>query len=260
VKLSFVIPSRNQARFIRRCIDSCLAQGIEDSEILVVDGLSTDGTPGILGTYGDRIRWTSERDSGQGDAVNKGVAAARGDVIAWINSDDAYSGPAVLRAVLDAFDAEPRLELVFGDALVVDELGTTIRRYRNRAFSSSRELLVSPIGPSQPATFFRRDLFQRVGGLREGLHWALDYDLFLRMFEAARMVRYLPVTLALTTFHHDAKSIRGMLPQIREVARLKREHRRRIPLGLSETVRFWLGLGGLYVYWLVTRLGIRRIA
>jgi glycosyltransferase involved in cell wall biosynthesis len=258
VKVSFVIPTRNQAPFLRRCIDGCLAQGVAGAEILVVDGLSTDGTAEILASYGDRIHWTSERDSGQAEAVNKGVARARGEIIAWINSDDCYDGPGGLKAVLEAFEADPRLDVVYGDALVVDERGAPIRPYRNRPFARASELLVSPVGPSQPATFFRRELFLRIGGLREELHWALDYDLFLRMFAAARATRYLRRTLAWTTFHPGAKSIRGMLPQIREVARLKREHRARIALGLVERARLWWGIGELYAYWAVVKLGLRR--
>jgi GT2 family glycosyltransferase len=75
--VSFVIPTRNQARFLRRCIESCISQGIADSEILVIDGLSTDGTQEILRSYGERVRWVSEKDQGQADAVNKGVPVTR---------------------------------------------------------------------------------------------------------------------------------------------------------------------------------------
>src|SRR3954451_3356734 len=100
MRLSFVIPTRNQARFIRKCIDSCLAQAIPDSEIMVVDGLSTDGTQEILASYGDRIRWLSEKDRGQSDALNKGVRQTSGEVIAWINSDDYYPTGNVLGEAL----------------------------------------------------------------------------------------------------------------------------------------------------------------
>jgi len=258
--VSFVIPTRNQARFLRRCIESCMSQGITDSEILVIDGLSTDGTQEILKTYGERVRWVSERDEGQADAVNKGVRAASGEIIAWLNSDDAYADPGALRAVLAAFAEAPEVDVVIGDALIVDESGAPIRSYRNRPFASAREVLVAPIGPSQPATFFRRALFQEVGGLRTDLHYALDYELWLRLFSRARAIRYLPRTLALTTFHPGAKSISGMLPQIREVARVKRESARRTSLTVGERLRIEGGLLGLLAYWLAVRLGLRRAA
>lgn len=257
VSVSFVVPTRNQASFLRRCLDGCLAQEIPGAEIIVVDGASTDGTQEILASYGDRIRWTSEPDTGQAQAVNKGVLRAGGELVAWINSDDVYFGPGVLREVIAAF--EPGVELVYGDALVVDARGEPIRRYRSKRFSGAADLLASPIGPAQPATFFRRELFRRVGGLREDLHWALDYDLFLRMLATARGTRYLPKALAKVTFHAGAKSIRGMLRQIDEVVALKREHRERIPLGAVDRARLQLGIAGLYAYWAAVRLGLRRV-
>jgi glycosyltransferase involved in cell wall biosynthesis len=258
VKVSFVIPTRNQAPFVRRCIDSCFAQDLPGSEVLVVDGASTDGTQEILASYGDRIRFTSEPDSGQAQAINKGVARASGDLIAWINSDDFYEGPGVLRGMLRAFEESPALDLLYGRATIVDLCGEPIRAYRSKRFSGAADLLASPIGPAQPATFFRRALFQRVGGLREELHWALDYDLFLRMFVAARETRYLPQPLARATFHAGAKSTRGMLQQIREVAALKREHGSRIALTAAQRARLCLGLAGLYAYWAAVRIGLRR--
>lgn len=259
MKVSFVIPTRNQAAFLQRCIDSCLAQSLPDAEIFVVDGVSTDGTQAILANQDGRVRWTSEPDTGQAQAVNKGIARATGEIIAWINSDDRYEDAESLRAVVALFEADPEIDVVYGDAIVVDAQDQPIRSYRNRVFERPQDLLVSPIGPAQPATFFRRELFQRIGGLREDLHWALDYDLFLRMFAAARKTRHLPRVVARATFHAGAKSIRGMLLQIRESAALKREHGRRMQLDLADRLRLWRGVGGLYLYWAVVRLGLRRV-
>jgi glycosyltransferase involved in cell wall biosynthesis len=257
MKVSFVVPSRNQAPFLARCLEGCLSQRIPDREVIVVDGASTDGTQEVLRGFGERISWTSRPDRGQADAVNQGVARASGEVIAWINSDDAYEDAEVLPAVLDAF-REPQVDLVYGHGTVVDEQDRPIRPYRNRRFDGPAELLASAIGPSQPATFFRKALFERVGGLDERLHWALDYDLFLRMFAAARAVRYLPQPLARMTAHPAAKSVRGMLPQIRELAKLKRDHASRLGLGPLRRASIGLGVAQLYAYWLVVRLGLRR--
>jgi glycosyltransferase involved in cell wall biosynthesis len=260
VKVSFVVPTRNQARFVRRCVDSCLAQGISDSEILVVDGLSTDGTQEILASYGDRIRWTSEPDSGQSEAVNKGIARARGEVVAWINSDDYYADPGCVGAVLERFDRDADVDVVYGDALVVTAGGEPIRLYRNHAFASVRDVIVAPIGPPQPATFFRRRLFVEAGGLRADLHWALDYELWLRMFARARRIVRVERTLACMAFHPDAKSTYAMLPQIREAARAKRAAAARNGLGMLDRARIELGVAMNVAYWVAVRSGIRRAA
>jgi glycosyltransferase involved in cell wall biosynthesis len=259
MRVSFVVPTRNQAPFIRRCLDACLSQGLDDAEVVVADGLSTDGTPEILRSYGGRVAWVSERDGGQSDALNKAVARASGELIAWVNSDDWHADGA-LAAVVEAFERQPELDVVYGDGRMVDGAGAPLRPYRNREFPSAAALLQSPIGPCQPATFFRRSLFQAVGGARVELHWAMDLDLWLRMWPRARATRYLPRTLAFQTYHPDAKTIVRMWDQIREVGSLKRQHRRAIPLGAGGGLRLWAGQASLYAYWAAVRLGLRRAA
>jgi glycosyltransferase involved in cell wall biosynthesis len=258
--VSFVIPTRNQARFIRQCVDSCLSQRIEGAEILVFDGASTDGTPEILASYGDAIRWVSEPDGGQSDAINKGVAAARGDVVAWINSDDFYENDQVVRRVLARFAADPQRDIVHGDGWLTDGAGTRFRRYRSRALDGGRVLLAHPTAIVQPALFFRRALFQRVGGLREELHWAMDLDLWLRMLPAARSVEYLPEPLACLRCHEDAKTYRGMLLQIREVQEIKRRYTATFSAGPMLRAASLIADAKLYAYWAAVRLGLRRAA
>ena len=261
MRVSFVIPTRNHARFIRRCIDACLSQRLEGAEVIVADGLSTDGTQELLASYGDRISWTSERDAGQSDAVNKGIARARGEVIAWINSDDYYPADDVLPAVMEAFASSPRVDVVYGQAMTVDAEGRALRPYRTRRIERPVDVLVHPTPPAmQPAVFFRRDLFVAVGGLRTDLHYAMDYDLWLRMLPRAREIRYLDRVLAHATFHQDAKSVAYLGRQVRELARLKREHMGAFHAGPADRLRCAAGVMELYAYWLAVRLGLRRAA
>ncbi|MGZ3439170.1 MAG: glycosyltransferase family 2 protein [Polyangia bacterium] len=258
--LSFVIPTRNQARFIRRCIDSCLAQGIEGAEIIVRDGASTDETREILASYGAAVRWVSQPDGGQSEAINLAVASASGDVVAWINSDDYYPDGGVLGRVVDRFAADAELDIVHGDGMLVDVNETPFRRYYSRDVDHGRALFAHPTTLVQPSVFFRRQLFLSAGGLRTDLHWAMDFDLWLRMFPAARHVQYVPEVLSCVRFHTDAKTHRGMLQQIREVGRLKRQH----AAALRPDLRQRLGSVGadlmLYLYWAAVRLGLRRAA
>lgn len=258
VPLSFVVPTRNQAQFIRRCLDGCLAQGIEGAEIIVVDGLSSDGTQEILRSYGERIRWTSERDSGQAEAINKGIDSARGEVIAWINSDDAYASDGVVGRALERFRAEPGLDVLYGDAVVVDEHGREIRPYVTHDFRGAADVLVAPQGPAQPATLFRRELYQRAGGLRPELHLALDYELWLRMFPLARRIERFHEVVALVTAHPSAKSIASMGEQVAETTRIKREYAARLGLPLGERLRLELGVAMNRAYVLAVRAGLRR--
>ena len=257
--VSHVIPTRNQAGFIRRCLDSCLAQTFPGREVIVVDGLSTDGTQEVLGSYGEQVRWISEADGGQSDAVNKGVRLAQGDVIAWINSDDFYADEHVIERVMSPFEADPELDIVYGDGLQVDMHDRAIKAQRAKPLRRAEELLVAPSSlVMQPAVFFRKELFLAVGGLDPELHWAPDYDLWLRLFPAARRTLHIPEVLACATYHPGAKSVRGMLPHIREVCWLKFRYTRSLHLNGSERLLTVAGMGALYAYLLAVKLGLRR--
>src|SRR4051812_45572431 len=102
--VSIVTPSFQQARYLRRCIDSVLSQDYPHLEYAVFDGGSTDGSVAILQTYGERLRWTSGRDAGQAAAVNAGLQRARGSIVAFLNSDD-WLAPGAIHAAVNALSA-----------------------------------------------------------------------------------------------------------------------------------------------------------
>jgi glycosyltransferase involved in cell wall biosynthesis len=259
MRLSFVIPTRNQAQFIAQCIDGCLAQQIADSEIVVVDGASTDHTRDVLAGYGDRVRWVSEKDRGQSDAINKGVRMASGELVAWINSDDYYAASHVVQRLVDAFDADPRLDIAYGDGERVDVEGKPLGRYRSRSIARVAEIVTHPASfVLQPSLLFRRQLFLDVGGLDDALHYTMDYELWIRMFAAARATRYLPEVIARARYHTDAKSIAAMGKQIREAYEVKRRNARTLGLGPIDRARMYAGVASLGAYWLAVRLGLKR--
>jgi glycosyltransferase involved in cell wall biosynthesis len=259
MRLSFVIPTRNQARFLAQCIDGCLAQRVPDSEIVVVDGASTDDTREVLATYGDRIRWISEPDRGQSDAINKAVRMARGELVAWINSDDYYIDDRAIPRLLAELDRDPGLDIVYGDGLRVDVDGEAIGPYRGRPIANVAQILIHPASfVLQPSLVFRRQLFVDVGGVDEHLHFTMDYELWIRLFEAARATRYVPGVVACARYHQDAKSIAAMGKQIREAYGVKRRNARRLELGPIARARMYAGVASMGVYWLAVRLGLKR--
>ena len=101
--ISLVTPSLNQGKFIRATIESVLNQGYPDLDYRVQDGGSTDGTLTVLRSYEERVPFVSEKDAGQADAINKGLAHATGEVLGYLNSDDVLR-PGALAAVGEAFD------------------------------------------------------------------------------------------------------------------------------------------------------------
>ena len=86
--VSIVTPSLNQSKFIQTTIESILSQDYPNLEYWIIDGGSNDGTIEILKSYGERIRWLSEPDDGQSQAVNKGWRLAKGNILGWVNADD----------------------------------------------------------------------------------------------------------------------------------------------------------------------------
>lgn len=261
MQLSFVIPTRNQARYLRQCIDSCLAQSIEDAEVIVVDGASTDDTRDVLASYGDRIRWISEPDRGQSDAINKGIRMATGELIAWINSDDYYASPDAIATLLEAFAAERDVDVAYGNGERVDNDGNPLGPYRAHPVSTVTDIITHPNSfVLQPALVFRRELFMAIGGVDETLHYTMDYELWIRMFAAARKTRYVPAVIACARYHSDAKSIAWMGRQIREAIAVKQRAAREHELGLACLAKMYAGVAHLGAYWLAVRSGLVRAA
>src|SRR3989339_370760 len=119
---TIITPSYNHAEFIRQTIDSVLVQNYPNLEYWVIDGGSTDNTVQILKSYGSKIKWISENDHGQADAINKGLVLARADIVAWLNSDDLYE-PETLQKVATYFSKHKDVDCIYGDMNFVDRDG-----------------------------------------------------------------------------------------------------------------------------------------
>lgn len=225
MKFSIVTPSFNSGRFIERTIRSVLDQGYPDLEYLVIDGGSTDDTLEILKRYGDRVWWLSEPDSGQPEAINKGLRRATGDVVAFLNADDIYEPRALVR-VAEYFAEHPEVKWAYGKCRIIDENDREIRRpitlYKNlllRRYSYRKLLTENFI--SQPATFWRREAHDEVGFINEAEHYAMDYEFWLRLGQ-----RYpagvIPHYLAAFRMYDTSKSGSLANPQFEDELRIAR--------------------------------------
>lgn len=187
MKISIVVPSFNHAGFLEQTLGSILGQqGAFELETTVVDGGSTDGSVQILESIEDpRLTWTSRSDEGQSDAINQGLSRVAGEIVAWLNSDDLYE-PGTLEAVARAFETEPGKIWLTGSCIIVDaegcEIRQAVRRYKERQHARyTYDRLLRENFICQPATFWRRSAIEQVGLLDRELHWAMDYDLWLRL-------------------------------------------------------------------------------
>jgi GT2 family glycosyltransferase len=201
--VSIITPSFNQARYLEETIRSVLDQDYPKLEYIMVDGASTDGSVAIIHKYADKLAWwVSEKDSGQAEAINKGLSRATGEIVAWLNSDDTYL-PGAISAAARAFEENPDAVLVYGNMLAVDENGETINFLRYDQLALNDLLCFEIIG--QPAVFFRRGALEKAGNLEPAYHFLLDHHLWLRIALQGRIL-YVDETWAAARFHAEAKN------------------------------------------------------
>lgn len=233
--LSILTAVRNGAAYIDACLRH-VAEQDPRAEHVVVDGGSTDGTVEILRSFAEghpRVRWISEPDGGQSEALNKAVRLASGSLLGWLNVDDYYEPGVLLRAARIARDL-PEPAFVVADCNVWNERGTLEYVNRPRRLDVASLLLgwahhPHPVNPS--AYFFHRSLFDRIGPFDETEKFALDVDFVLRAVQAAHVVhvdetwgnyRFLPGTLT----YQDTVVTGESADRMR---RLLERHRRGLP-------------------------------
>lgn len=217
--VSIVTPSLNQGQYVDEMIQSVLAQDYPSVEHIVVDGGSTDGTLEVLRRY-PHLRWVSEPDQGQADAVNKGFRMARGDVFGWLNADDLYL-PGAIETAVGVF-RETSCGLVHGAWRQIGEDGATIRDVPPVPFDYRRQLEVEN-RVAQPGSFFTREAFWAVGGLDPSYRYAMDYELWLKLGKRFE-VRHVDRILGAYRYHSTSKTVAEPTGFGPETIRASRKH------------------------------------
>ena len=202
--VSIVTPSFNQGRFIRRTIDSVLAQTYANIEYLVVDGGSTDETLAVLRSYGDRVRWLSEPDEGQTAAINKGFRLTNGKINGYLNSDDVLLPDAIAK-VVEYLRNHPDCDLVYGDADYIDAEDRVTGAYPTADYSFER--LMEDCCICQPAAFWRASLTETVGPFDATVQLAMDYEYWIRVDRKGFVIRHLEEKLAQSRLHAETKTL-----------------------------------------------------
>ena len=202
-KISVVTPSYNQAEFLEETICSVLNQGYLNIEYIIIDGGSTDGSVDIIKKYEKHLTyWVSEPDNGQTHALNKGFRRCTGDLVGWQNSDDYYL-PGAFKAVADAYQMV-EADVYFGHKWNVDINGNLLREMRYTPFSKLAHVYEGCSAANQ-SMFWRRELFGKCGYLDEKLHYAMDFEWFLRLAECGARYHLIPKPLGCLRMHEKAK-------------------------------------------------------
>ncbi len=211
LSLSIITTSLDRKSLLTKTLTSVLAQSYLAIEQIVVDGGSNDGTRELLGVFEERFRkkkfgfrWISEKDSGQGEAMNKGLKMASGDFAMILNSDDfLYASDSVARYMKVAA-GDPAIDAIYGDHESLFENGK--RELIRHHFYSLDDILRRGYQVPQSATIFRLALIQRVGGFDEALRHVAEHELFLRMMKSGARFSYIPETLQVTLEHAGRKT------------------------------------------------------
>lgn len=212
LKISVVVPCYNSVRFIEETLRSILDQDYPAVECIVVDGGSNDGTLDILRKYGDSIKWVSEKDAGQSDAINKGMKLAQGDIVTYLCADDIYE-PGCFRKVADFFTGNADRQWAYGKCRIINENGREIRKpitwykiFWQKRYSYTWLLVTNFI--AQPAVFWRREMVAETGLFDVNAHLTMDYDYWLRL-GARHEPGFINAYLARFRWHPVSKSATG---------------------------------------------------
>jgi len=219
--VTVITPTYNQAQYIAQCIESVLQQSHTNIEYLIFDACSSDGTDEIVAAYLDdpRVVYRREPDTGQANAINKGLEAATGDIVCWLNSDDFFFDRETLTKVCEVFASNPSVDAVTGDGYHAAADGTLVAPIvvSDASRISHRTTLITD-NFLQPATFWRRNDLR----LDESLHFVLDWKLFLSMYRTGRSFHYLPEFLAVYRLHGVGKTTQDSAARKREILEVLR--------------------------------------
>lgn len=200
--ISIITPCYNSGEFIEMCIDSIKNQNYNEIEHHIVDGESTDNTLVILKNT-DGIKWVSEHDNGQSDAINKGLKMISGDIVAWQNADDVYlSG--CFNKVAEYFSSHPEVYMVYGYYQRIDKDGKKLANVYSTNYKEWK-LKYGRFIPVQPCVFFRKEVFEEVGLLDEDLNYCMDVDLYCRIAKRFKIAR-IPEFLGAFRVHKESKT------------------------------------------------------
>ena len=203
-KISIVTPSYNQGKYIEETIQSVLNQNYSNLEYIIVDGGSSDNSLSIIQKYEQFLTyWVSEKDSGQANAINKGLIYCTGEIFNWLNSDD-YLAPGTLNKIASAFE-DHNVNMVAGKVRLFSNSSQEFIVNQNL---SAQGLMCWKPGVQfvQPGVWMRRDLIEMCGGIDEQFHYAFDWDLYIRYLYHFPNVKEIKDLLINFRLHENSKT------------------------------------------------------
>jgi len=217
VIFSVSVPIKGQSHFLRAALESLRCQS-NRVEVAALDASPDDSVQEVLRDYEDLVSYGYHRgDEGQAAAIQEGWDNTRGEIVAWLNADDCYF-PGSLARVGAVFESRPDVDVVFGHAVNLDAGGAFLSYFP--AAPDNVSLIRTENGICQPACFVRRSAMERVGGLSTSLHYVMDWDFWVRLYNNGSRFHFLATPLAAVTQHPQTKTLSGAALRYQEIGDL----------------------------------------
>lgn len=203
--VSIITVTKNRRVLLEKLIKSTLNYDYPTIEHIVIDGLSSDGTPELLKQYEDKynLRWVSEKDKNQTEGVNKGLKMATGEFII-INHDDDYWLENGITRLMEEFFKNSELDLVYGDSYSVFPDGRKeVVRYR---YYTHNEMIDGGYQIPQHGSILKRFWLDKVGYLDENINHVAEYEFFLKMIENGAKYKHIPEIVCVGLQHAQKES------------------------------------------------------
>lgn len=204
-RISIIVPSYNQGRFIGHTLESIVSQNYPNLELIIVDGGSCDKTVDVIKKYASHVNWwVSEADDGQANAINKGMTHATGEILAWLNSDDCLMPGALFRVATQFMDSK-ETDVVYGHRVLINEAGEDVGKW---VLPGHRKFILTYADfIPQETMFWRVTLWQKIGGmLDESYQFAMDWELIRRFIGVDAKFSLIPAFLGQFRMHELQKT------------------------------------------------------
>ena len=202
-KITIITASYNSRDYIEGALKSIAIQTYKNIEHLVIDAASTDDTIEIVKKY-STTKWMSESDQGIYDALNKGFTQADGDIFSWLDSDNYYASSSVLERVANTFIEKPATQVVITNSYLLYPEHNNEKELIDNGIPTYEKLLNKGNQFIPESVFFKRELFEKVGGFNLSYRLLADYDLWIRIFKLNPKVVKLSVVSAIYIVRNDA--------------------------------------------------------
>jgi glycosyltransferase involved in cell wall biosynthesis len=204
-KVSIITPTYNQGEFVEDAIRSVVSQTYKNIEFIIIDNNSTDNTEEIVRKYIGKhnIKYIRENDSGQAEAINKGLDMSEGQIVCWLNSDDYFYDENVIAKVVNIFKGKKDIDIIFGIGFFSENHGKiinskTINRklLKNKYWDYLYQIL-------QPSTFWKKNQLR----LNPKYNYVLDWDYFRRMLKMGFRYYYSNEYFSVYRKHAKSKTV-----------------------------------------------------